>query len=400
MSAPRAFRSARAAALLAAAAAAAALRPPALAAQGAVPGAPAAGAAEAPADAPAEVRVLGPRGAAVAGAQVSLTPVRATPGVVFARGGTTGDDGRIRLAGLPAGRATLAVRRLGFRPVSMEVTLPAAAPVEVTLEVVPQQLAEVVVRGTRRGPYTGRLGDFRRRRDMGFGRFFTAEEIDERRPMYTSDLLRMVPGVNVVGRGGGVGNSIRIRNSPCPPLVWLDGSPAGAGYLDVDAFPPNSLAGIEVYSGVATVPVELRGARGEGACGVIALWSRVPEPGSRRPKNPVTAEQLARLVEQATVFTADQVQQPAQLDTAEMLDLRYPDGMRRAKTAGEAVVEFVVDTAGRVEWETVGVVAATHPEFAEAARMAARTARFLPAQRAGRVVRQLVQLPLRWDPAR
>jgi len=346
----------------------------------------------------ADVRVRGPQGVAIVGAQVSLTPVRTSPGLVFARGGTTGDDGRLRLAGLPPGRATLAVRRIGYRPTSVEITLPTAAPVEVTMDAVPQQLAEVVVRARRRGPYTGRMADFNRRRDMGFGRFITAADIDERRPILTTDLLRTIPGINV--RSGFGPSAIRIRGNSCAPFVWIDGAPASAGYLDVDAFAPNSLAGIEVYSGVATVPVELRGPRGEGACGVIALWSRVPDPRPRRAKNPVTAEQLARLVEQATVYTADQVDQAAQLDTAETLDLSYPDSLRRAKTGGEAIVEFVVDTAGNVEWETVGVVAATHPALGDAARVTARTARFLPAQRAGRFVRQLVQLPLRWDPAR
>jgi TonB family protein len=131
---------------------------------------------------------------------------------------------------------------------------------------------------------------------------------------------------------------------------------------------------------------------------VIALWSRLAEPRARRAKNQITPEQLARLVESATVFTAEQVDAPAQLDPEETLLLTYPDSLRRARTGGEAVIEFVVDTAGAVEWETVGVVAATHPLLAEAARSAARSARFIPAQRAGRPVRQLVQLPLRWDP--
>ena len=392
---PRARAAALASALAGAAVgAASAVAPTAAAAQPA--GASAAGT---PAAGTADVRVLGPRGSAVIGAQVTVTPKRDEPGLVFARSGSTDDAGRVRLAGLPDGRVTVAARRIGFRPVSVEVTLPATAPLELTMEAVPQQLAEVVVRGTRRGPYTGRLGDFRRRRDMGFGRFITAEEIDRRRPMFTSDLLRTLPGVNVYTPGVGP-SSIRIRGNGCAPFVWLDGAPASAGYLDVDAFAPGSLAGIEVYSGVATVPVELRGTRGEAACGVIALWSRVPEPRPRQAKNPVTAEQLARLVESATVYTAEQVDQAAQLDTAEMLELSYPDSLRNARVGGEAVAEFVVDTSGAVEFETVGVVAATHPLFADAARRAARTARFLPAQRAGRTVRQLVQLPLRWDPKR
>jgi TonB family protein len=326
------------------------------------------------------------------------------PGLVIGRSGVTGDDGRVRQPGLPAGRATLAVRRIGFRAQSREVTLaPAtdgsAAALVVALGAVPQQLASVVVRASRRGPYTGHLAAFNRRRDLGYGTFFTAADIDRRNPMRTSDLLRMMPGAAV--RSAGISSTVRFRNSGCDPFVWIDGAPASAGYLDVDAFPPQTLAGVEVYSGIATVPVELRGPRGLGSCGVIALWSRMPEPTGRRGKRtPVTAEMLARLVESATVYTVDQVDEPARLDSAHAVNVRYPEELRRAKTVGEAVAEFVVDTSGAVEFETVGVVAATHPLFADAARRAARTARFLPAQRAGRTVRQLVQLPLRWDPKR
>ena len=67
---------------------------------------------------------------------------------------------------------------------------------------------------------------------------------------------------------------------------------------------------------------------------------------------------------------------------------------------GDALVEFVVDTAGAVEPETIGVVAATLPEFGRAARVAAVSAKFTPARRQGRPVRQLIQLPLRWEPKR
>lgn len=376
--------------------AAALLLPLAAHAQGAAPAGSAAS-TSAPTGVSTEVLVRGPGGTAVVGAQVTLTPARTAPGVIFARGGVTGDDGRVQLPGLPAGRATLAVRRIGYQPMSSEVTLPVAGPgpVVVTLEAVPQQLAAVVVRASRRGPYTGRMADFNRRRDLGFGRFFTAADIDQRRPINTSDLLRMVPGMAVQTRG--FTSVLRLRNSGCDPLVWVDGAPATAGYLDVDAFAPSTLAGIEVYSGPATVPVELRSVGGQSGCGVIALWSRVPDPQTRRPKRPVTAEMLARLVESATVFTADQVDRPARLDSTESLVLTYPDSLRRARAGGEALVEFVVDTTGRVEVETVGVVAATHAQFADAARATARQARFLPAERAGRLVRQLAQLPLRWE---
>ena len=59
---------------------------------------------------------------------------------------------------------------------------------------------------------------------------------------------------------------------------------------------------------------------------------------------------------------------------------------------------LVVGANGRVEPETIGLVAATHPAFAAAALAAAPEARYHPAERQGRRVRQLVQQTVRLDP--
>lgn len=337
------------------------------------------------------------RGAPVVGAQVTVAPVTGG-GLTIARAAVTDDAGQFRVPGMPDGRVVVAVRRIGFQPATVEVTLPAGE-VTIPLVAVPTQLSTVVVRGSRHGPYTGYLADFNRRRDLAIGgRFLTAEDIDRRHPINTTDLLRTVAGVTVAQRGPE--RVVRMRSNSCDPLVWIDGFPATAGYLDVDAFAPQSLAGIEIYSGVATVPAELRTPDGQGSCGVIALWTRLPEPRPRRSKNAITAEQLAALVASASLYTADQVDRAATLDTTQAFDVAYPDSLRRASIPGTAVVEFVVDTAGRVEPETIGVVTATHPRFAQAAQLAARQARFIPAEKAGHRVRQLIQLPLRWEAER
>lgn len=389
--------------LLAPAAAAAAFAPTAARGQTAPPQPP-------PAQAPGPTQLVSGvvRGAGhtiVVGARVTVTPVATAGGapVGVGRATITDDEGRFRLPGVPVGRVTVSVRRIGFQAATLDTMVavagPAAAPdFEVTLVPVAQKLAEVVVRERRRTRYSGPLADFNRRRDMGFGRFYTAADIDSRHPIRTTDLLRMVPGMNVMSVGAT--NRLRLRNSGCDPLVWIDGMPALSGYFDVDAFDPSSLAGIEVYSGVATVPVELRGGRGEEACGVIALWSRLPDLRPRTKGRTYTAADLERLVEAATVYTAEQVDRPAHLDSTAALAVTYPDSLRNTHTPGEATVEFVVDTTGAVEIATVGVVAASHPRFADAARVAAGEAKFVPAERAGRAVRQLVQLPLRWEAGR
>ena len=57
------------------------------------------------------------------------------------------------------------------------------------------------------------------------------------------------------------------------------------------------------------------------------------------------------------------------------------------------LVQFVVDTAGRVETSTFKVLRQSHNEFEAAVRGALPKMRFLPAELKGRRVRQLVQQP-------
>ena len=325
-------------------------------------------------------------GTVVAGAEV---------GIVGALGrGTTGSDGSFRMAAVPVGRQTIVVRRLGFRPDSAVVQVAGGdtARVSLTLAAMAYRIAPVVVEAGR-PRYTGRMAGFNERRDRGMGHYFTAEDIDRRNPMRVSDLLRTVPGLRVIPQRNGE-NLITLRNQRCTPFIWLDGAPATAGFLNPDYFSPNTLAGIEVYAGPATVPSELMGVRGRGGCGVIALWSRMPEPTGRRSKRTVTAQELSNLVASLRLYTADQVDVPAAADTSEgPIVPVYPDSLLRAGIAGRVLVEFVVDTGGSADMDTFSAVTSTHPRFTDAVRRAVQEASFTPAMREGRRVRQLMHYP-------
>ena len=72
---------------------------------------------------------------------------------------------------------------------------------------------------------------------------------------------------------------------------------------------------------------------------------------------------------------------------------QYPDTLRSANVEGEVLIQFVVDTSGRVEPGTVKVLKSTHPLFTKSVKDALVTMRFSPAEIAGRKVRQLVQMP-------
>jgi protein TonB len=72
---------------------------------------------------------------------------------------------------------------------------------------------------------------------------------------------------------------------------------------------------------------------------------------------------------------------------------RYPDMLRSANVEGEVLVQFVVDTTGRVEMPSFKVLKSSHDLFTNAVRQALSTMRFYPAEIGGRKVKQLVQQP-------
>lgn len=70
---------------------------------------------------------------------------------------------------------------------------------------------------------------------------------------------------------------------------------------------------------------------------------------------------------------------------------RYPDALKRQGVEGSFVVEFVVDSTGRVDEKTMNFPTTTHPMFLRAVRDALLHSRYFPAELAGVRVRQLVQ---------
>jgi len=72
---------------------------------------------------------------------------------------------------------------------------------------------------------------------------------------------------------------------------------------------------------------------------------------------------------------------------------RYPESLRRAGIEGEVVVQFVVDTTGRVDLRTVDVLRSTHEAFTSAVRETIAKLRFAPAIGGERKMRALAVMP-------
>ena len=305
----------------------------------------------------------------------------------------TDDQGVFRVTGMPPGQANIQVKRLGFRPDSASVQIPVAgvAELSIKLPVAAENLIPVTVRA-RKLTYTGRLaGYYERLERRNGGVFITRQQIDEDRPRSLSQLLQRVPGVTLIRlRAGATG--VRLRNRTCAPLIWLDGNPLPAGEVDLDNFHPNSLQGIELYLGSTATPLRYLMPRDMSNCGTVLLWSRSGD--TEFPEDvPTTSAQLEDLVASHAIFTADQVDEPARLDSAISLDAAYPPALNAAHVDGLVIAEFVVSPLGQIEEETFGVVSSTHPLFSDAVRSALKKATFQPARIKGVPVRQLVHQP-------
>ena len=343
------------------------------------------------AQAPGAVRgiVRDSLGGAVLSARVSIKGVTATA--------TTDSTGGYRMVGVAPGVAVLEVRRLGYRPASQPVTVVSGSEIEVNVALapVPEQLAPVEVR-RRAAAYDSRLAGFNERKSKHVGYFVTREKLDRMSSARFVDALRDMPGVSLRTLRGGVA-TISLRGSRCAPVFYMDGFPARAGVMDLDMIDLSGVEGIEVYAGMSSIPSEFMSVAGGETCGVIAVWSRPFRPKARR-QDPITHEELERLVAEQTVYTADQVSEPATPMGRKGLAPRYPDSLYTAGVPGRVVAEFIVGEDGRIEDGSISIASATHPDFANSVQSALDGVIFRPAVLDGKPVRQLVQLPFTFDP--
>jgi TonB family protein len=307
--------------------------------------------------------------------------------------GYTDSDGRLRLGPVAPGPVRLTVRRLGFRATAVDISVAAGGATADTVRLVEvaHRLDPILVRGSIHS-YAGTMSGFYQRRGEGFGHFFTRAEIEKSNVTRLSDLFRTVPGMRMVSTTT-IENAVRMRGATtCPPLVWLDGTPAATSQYDLDTMDPRSIDGIEIYAGPSEVPVQFKPPLDVVACGAIVIWSRRGERHGtpRFASNPDTLE---KLVAALTVYTADEVDTPARQDTTVHVEPLYPEGLFMSGTNGKVVAEFVVDTTGLVSMPTFSAISSTDPEFTMSVRRALEKALYVPAVRQGQKVQQVVEQP-------
>jgi hypothetical protein len=202
--------------------------------------------------------VRGVGGLPLSGAQVR---------VVGAAGRATSDArGRFSLGDLPAGTQVMEVRRIGYLLTQQPVELRAGRTAEQDVRL--QRI--VTLDSLRVLAQRSRYPEFeQRRKTNGFGTFFTADDIADKRPFQTSDLFRMILGFRVSGLGLDAKvfstRGVTSMGGVCSPNIVIDGMPN----QELNLIHPSSIGAMEVYRAGQPAPPQY-----DRGCGAIIIWSK------------------------------------------------------------------------------------------------------------------------------
>ncbi|MGQ0642900.1 MAG: carboxypeptidase-like regulatory domain-containing protein [Gemmatimonadaceae bacterium] len=159
--------------------------------------------------------------AALAGADSDLAP--------GSRRLVTDDSGRFKFDQVPAGNVTLIVKRIGFVPESLYVTLGDREDVDVLVELeeAAQRLDTVSVAARETPIPRGRLSAFYERKPFGIGRFLEAKDFEDVTNRQMAEILAArLPGIRKVPLRGG--SSVAIATSRSSRMATRRGPPGRA----------------------------------------------------------------------------------------------------------------------------------------------------------------------------
>ena len=182
------------------------------------------------------------------------------------------DSGRFELPGLPAGDITLGVRRLGFESATFTAHLKPGKTHRATFPLTPS--ARTLDRVNVQDTASAWLSLFEARRTMNRGTFITRRDFAKENFRIATDILRRVPGVQIVPTR--TGTQVQMTRGAgarrCIPQLYVHQTPYSGNF---DDFSPDDIEAVEVYVGISEIPPDLV-TLGRPICAAIVIWTRDP----------------------------------------------------------------------------------------------------------------------------
>jgi TonB-dependent Receptor Plug Domain len=197
------------------------------------------------------------------------------------------------MGGMPPGSHDVVVERIGYAPLHLRLRVNAGDTAEVVFRLTPDPTQIGGVTATA-APVSQRMQafEFRRTHHQGSGRFVTRAELDQSRQSTLSDLVRRMPGAQIVNSPSSNAKNLASGHllapgamihtaRPCFSQVFVDGvqiyGPTGSARDGIE--PPNlddfhldDLEAVEYYSTPSSTPPEFRTLT--SSCGTLVLWTR------------------------------------------------------------------------------------------------------------------------------
>jgi hypothetical protein len=198
---------------------------------------------------------------------------------MWERAAVTRQDGTFTLDQLPTGTQLLLIRHVGFEPTRTSVNVTSRQPTELSVTLGPfVSVLDPVFVNARRN-YVLEKSGFSERQRAGWGKYFTAADIEKRHPNYLSDMFTQVNGVRVdrtplgaVVRDSKITSILGGGRSGGCARMWVDGAEwrlVGPG--DIDGFvSPKEVVGLEIYR-AKEAPIQYRSV---DDCVIILVWTQ------------------------------------------------------------------------------------------------------------------------------
>ncbi|MCC6316452.1 MAG: carboxypeptidase regulatory-like domain-containing protein [Gemmatimonadaceae bacterium] len=187
----------------------------------------------------------------------------------------TSATGEFRLGATAAGTQLLDARLIGFVPARrvVDVSPVTGARVDLTMADFPTEIDTVRVM-TAFARRTDLLAGFERRRRLGHGTFLDPDQVEQRRPLVFTDLVRGLPGVQVRSVDQ-MTRQVEMRGASgevCVPALVVDGVRVPVLDMSVDdVIPADLVKAVEVYPRRIQAPPEYQ----TPECGSVVVWTGV-----------------------------------------------------------------------------------------------------------------------------